>query len=153
MLYQHKQKLRPFPTVCRWSVREPGDWGTAEKNEVTLGSRSNTSNLYSKGEWDETSEGGKGNKCLFCLPKYVSRMGEGTYFCYCWNYQIWEAKGRSQCHSAEMTGTLEKTGRCGRIFIGSGRVNPTSGARSVFWDPLSFFFFFLFLPLFISLKY
>lgn len=21
--------------------------------------------------------------CLFCLPKYVSRMGEGTYFCCC----------------------------------------------------------------------
>lgn len=95
----------------------------------------------------------RGSDCVRVL--YVSRVGEGTYFCCCWNYQIWEVGGRSQCHTAEMTGRLQKMGRRGRIFIGSGYVNPilaASGARSVFWDSLSFFFFLL-LPLFLSLKY
>lgn len=121
-------------------------WTAGQTHQICIARRSEMRHLK---EQKETPV------CLFCLPKYASSMGEGTYFCYCWNYKIWEAGGRCQCHSAEMTGRLEKMGRHGRIFFGSGMLIQ-------FWLPqepglcfktLCLSFFFLLLPLFLSLKY
>lgn len=112
-----------------------------------------TLHLHSKGGWDETSEGGKRKNCISVLPSFLCEQSRrSNFFWYCGTYKIWEVGGRSQRCNAEKTSYRRLVGVVG--FIGSRYDKPvlaTPGARSVFWDPLSFFFFLL-LPLFLTLK-